>query len=264
MLALMGILTWRQSATYRTGEIFWRHNLQKNPGSTFTHYDLGVEFRKQNRIDEAIEEYKRAIALDARNIPAYINLGSAYVLQGETEMAMRSFQWAIKVKPRTHKDARQRALAYGDIGNLLAEQGRNDEAMEKYEIGLKIDAKSDFVLQNQAKLFAKLGKTEEAMKAFSRAIVSNPDSQQAHWGLADLFFGQQRFHEAEKHYREVTRIVPDEAVPHNSLGSALAMRGKVSGALREFQRALKLKPDYPEAEKNLALAQRQAALQKGK
>lgn len=45
---------------------------------------------------------------------------------------------------------------------------------------------------------------------------------------------------------------------HNGLGVALAAQGHFDGAIRAFERALVLKPDFPEALRYLAMARQGA------
>ena len=54
--------------------------------------------------------------------------------------------------------------------------------------------------------------------------------------------------------------IPAHFEAENNLGSTLAMSGRLPEALTHFQRAVQLKPDYPDAYFNLAMAQ--AALER--
>ena len=56
--------------------------------------------------------------------------------------------------------------------------------------------------------------------------------------------------------REAIRLAPDSAESHNNLGIALASNGNLDEAVREFQQALKLKPGFADAQRNLAMARR--------
>ena len=62
--------------------------------------------------------------------------------------------------------------------------------------------------------------------------------------------------EAKIHYLEATRIDPKLAQPHNYLGKILMRENKISEAIVQFEEALRLHPDFPEAEENLRNAKR--------
>ena len=60
--------------------------------------------------------------------------------------------------------------------------------------------------------------------------------------------------EAIRQYQEAIRLKPDYAEAHNNLGVALGGKGQMDEAIRQFQEAIRLKPDYAEAHYNLGLA----------
>ena len=60
--------------------------------------------------------------------------------------------------------------------------------------------------------------------------------------------------EAIRQFQEALRLKPDYAEAHNNLGIALARKGQIDEAISQFQEALRLKPDYAEAHYNLGIA----------
>jgi tetratricopeptide (TPR) repeat protein len=71
---------------------------------------------------------------------------------------------------------------------------------------------------------------------------------------------QGRLDEAVKHYQEAVRLTPDYVEARCNLGHAYGAQGKLDEATSEFQAALRLKPDFEPAQRGLAriTQQRQA------
>ena len=63
------------------------------------HYAMGVLFDNQNRVADAIEEYKKALKLDPDAIVIHVRLGSDYLLIGKTEEAINEFAKIESIDP---------------------------------------------------------------------------------------------------------------------------------------------------------------------
>ena len=60
--------------------------------------------------------------------------------------------------------------------------------------------------------------------------------------------------EAKDHFQKASNLNPKLAQPHNYLGKVFMHEGDVDHAVLQFQEALRLHPDFPEAEENLRIA----------
>ena len=60
--------------------------------------------------------------------------------------------------------------------------------------------------------------------------------------------------EAIRQFQEAIRLKPDYAEAHSNLGTAFFQQGRADEAIRQYQEALRLKPDFPDARRNLDLA----------
>ena len=73
--------------------------------------------------------------------------------------------------------------------------------------------------------------------------------------LGTLTWRQARiYHNAGTLWQTTIRRNPDSWMAHNNLGTALIKNGQTGGAISQFQEAIRLKPDFAEARRNLAQA----------
>ena len=145
------------------------------------------------------------------------------------------------------------ADAHNNLGNLLRGQGKLDEAVAAFCKALVLkpdyaDAHSNLGIARKDQ-----GNLDEAVAAFRKALALKPYHADAHSSLGHVLRDQGKLDEAAAAFRKVLELQPDHADAHNDLGNVLSDQGKFKAAAAVYQRALALKPDYPEAHNNLGI-----------
>jgi tetratricopeptide (TPR) repeat protein len=111
---------------------------------------------------------------------------------------------------------------------------------------------------NLGNLLYQQGRPNEAVVLFEEALELQPGSVDAHSNLGAALLNLGRVDEAIAHLRRAVEIQPTAANAHNNLGNALIQKGQVNEALIEFQRAVELGPGVAGAHYNLGTALLQA------
>jgi tetratricopeptide (TPR) repeat protein len=75
-----------------------------------------------------------------------------------------------------------------------------------------------------------------------------------HLNLGQALAGQGRIDEAIAQYSKAMRLKPDDPQAHLNLGAALAAQGRIDEAIAKYSEALRLEPDFPMAHMNLGVA----------
>ena len=221
--------------------------LRINPDYVDVHNNLGLARDKQERIEEAIQHYLQALRIMPDYEKAHYNLGVARDKQGRTKEAFQHYLQALRIKPDF-------AEAHNNLGNALNKQDHIEEAIEHYLSAIRI--KPDFAdaHYNLGVALYKQDLTEEAIRHYLQALRVKPDYEKAHNNLGLARDKQGRTKEAIRHYLQALRIKPDFAEAHNNLGNALNKQGRTEEATQHYLKALRIKPDYEKAHNNLGLA----------
>ncbi len=96
------------------------------------------------------------------------------------------------------------------------------------------------------------GWLDEAIREFQKAIELDPRSAHAHDNLATVYSEKELHREALREYLTAIELEPDSATARHNLACFLATHG-VDMAVAEYQEALRLDPEYPDAHLNLGL-----------
>jgi len=93
---------------YAKAEDFFREALQKSPRFAYSWASLGHVLRKQNRLEEAIEAYTKAIDSDPLNHRLWFYRGAAYFrLRTHNQEALRDFETAYRISEYSFAPAKQ-------------------------------------------------------------------------------------------------------------------------------------------------------------
>ena len=94
---------------------------------------------------------------------------------------------------------------------------------------------------------------KNSVKLFKHALDATSNNYVAHYNLGNALALQGKLTGAVSHYNKALQINPNFAEAHNNLGNALALQGNLTGAISHYNKALQINPDHAEAHLNLAV-----------
>jgi Flp pilus assembly protein TadD len=134
----------------------------KDPRGLFAE---GLLARKQGKIEEATDAFKRAAA---RGVPdAHLLLGIVYKENGEYEAAEREYREAARLNP-------QNGQVMLELGKLLLGRGELEEARSCLEKANKLMPEAATVHYQLGHLYRRLGETEKSQYHFGRVKQRDP------------------------------------------------------------------------------------------
>ncbi len=174
-----------------------------------THNNLGRLLRLQDKLDDALLEANKALALDDNYAAAYLNRASIMRSLGRFEAGIKDIQQALSINPN-YTEAKE-CLAY-----LLRETGRTDEALNLYQHLAQINPDNLNTLLNLGILCGQANKLDEAASYYQQAIAIEPNNASIRNNLANILKNQQHFEAAAEQYQAALKIRPDFVEAHSN------------------------------------------------
>ena len=101
------------------------------PGSAAAHYNLGTALSLARRLDEAMREYGRALAIDPNYAHAHNNLGNVLLAIGRADDAIKEFSEVVRLQPASPSALANLAAAYAAAKDF-------DRAVEAADAALRL------------------------------------------------------------------------------------------------------------------------------
>ncbi len=141
-----------------------------------------------------------------------------------------------------------------NLGGLLLEIGRTDEAIKLYEGALAINPNLPQLQFNLGKALEKKGDVPGAILRYVKAAELDPTLAPAYEGLGVLL-PRRASPRGDRAVREALKIDPALVLARDNLGRALAQTGHLPEAIEQFRMVLLINPDDAQARENLARLQ---------
>jgi serine/threonine protein kinase/Flp pilus assembly protein TadD len=141
-----------------------------------------------------------------------------------------------------------------NLGNVLHDAGRTDEAIAEYREALRLKKGYGLAHNGLGNALKAKGRTDEAIAEFQEALRLQPDNAAAHFNLAGALYDRRQFDEAIEQCRETIRLKKHLAEAHNTLGNALREKGRLGEAVAAYQEAIRIKKDHALAHYNMGIA----------
>ena len=201
---------------------------------------LGTVYRDQDKYNEAIEAFRKMIALgDDNAVRGYQQIIDTY------REAKQWQQATMVAKEATQKLPNDRGLQMVYAAQL-ADTGAPDKALAEVQSMLTGKGDDRDVYITLAQMNTRLKRWDDAQKALDKAeqLSTKPDDKEYVYFLrGSSFERQKKYEQAEEMFRKVLASDPQNAMTLNYLGYMLADRNmKLEEALGLVKKAVELEP----------------------
>ena len=147
-------------------------------GRTFSSRQGVAEFK---RLEEAVESYNRAIALNPDFAEAFNNRGNTLQSLRRFAEAVASYDKAIALKPN-------RAHQFNNRGNALMRLRRFVDALASYDKAITLDPHNVEAILNRARALFECRRYDDALVDCEKAVVIDPAGDRPMRALITFFF----------------------------------------------------------------------------
>ncbi len=145
-------------------------------------------------------------------------------------------------------------LAHYNLGIVLAQQGKFDEAIASYEQALRYKPDDVETLDNLGAALNAQGRLAEAVTRWRQAVRYRPTDAAAHNNLGIAYARQGDLDRARREFKLALMIEPNDFESHANLGSVYLSLGRFAEAAEQFQAALRIRPDVMSLHLSLGVA----------
>ncbi len=220
------------------------------------HYNLGLLLTQLGRVDNGVDELRKAIAYGQQNGDAYNALGLA-LMDRKIDESILLFQRAIELKPKFIEAEFNLALAYHRRFGTEREIAQLDRV-------LAIDPGNLVARNILTRRFEETGKFDEALRMALETVRLAPESAEAHLFAGKGLLRNGDFSGAVDQLQAAILADPSIVEAHHHLGTALRKLGRQDEAASEADKAEKLRElQHSSIAANIQLSQVAAKLDSG-
>ncbi len=178
---------------FAQAEIYWTELIADFPGNPAAWSNRGNIRVIQNKLDEAIADFNKAIAITEQYPDPFLNRGIAYELKQDWEKAIADYNQVLAIDPED-------PVAYNNRGNAEAGQHKWRAALADYEQAFEIAPDFAVARANLALVTYQLGEYQEALRQIRNLVRKYPTFADARAAITAILWVEGQQGEAESNW----------------------------------------------------------------
>lgn len=178
---------------------YWTELLEKYPTNAALWSNRGNGRASQNKLEEALADYKQAMELAPLAPDPYLNRGAVLEAQGKYDEALADYNKVLEIDPND-------AMGYNNRGNAKAGKQLWEDALADYQKAAELDSNFAFARANAVLVMYQLGKKEEALKEIRNLVRKYPMFPDMRAALTAILWENKEQGEAESNWVAAIRL----------------------------------------------------------
>ncbi len=219
---------------------YFKYFVERVPSPAELHFAAGVYAESQERMPQAVAEFRTAIRLWPRFAQAHNNLGAISAGRGEAATAVGHFAQAVEIDP-DFVEARY------NLANALSESGRPAEAAAAFREVLRISPSLVEAHNGLGAVLIELNQTGPAIEHFVLALRQRGGYQSAINNLARTLAAYGVTADVIRYFGRDAALDPAYARAYVLMGDQQQASGDADAAIAAYRRALEIESDNADA-----------------
>jgi len=226
----------------------YKKALALDPNNSLIISEMAQSYLRNNKISDAADTAAKAIAVDPDNIDAHKLLTTIYLqaigrANAQQPPSVETINGAIHEFEEIIRIDPTERQSFLMLGRLYQIKGDRDKATEIYKKFLEVEPGSEEAVTALAKLQIEAGKNKEATELLEGFVKRNPESDGALQTLGEAYSETQEYTKAADAYRRASELDPDDVELKKAEAQALFLAENFDDAAKRYEEIAKVDPE---------------------
>lgn len=186
-----------------------------------------AKYMQQNKSDEAIKEFKKALAFDPENTNALTYMGKLYLAQNKTSEAINTFKTLVRSQPLS-------VTAKVNLGNAYLQAKQYTESEKQFKEAARLDPLNPLADYTLGLQYLNTDRLNEAKAQFLKVQKVSPKDGNVYYSLGATLNKEGNFEEAAKNLEKALTYKKDFPAANYELGMAYNKLGRTEDAQKQL------------------------------
>lgn len=187
-----------------------------------------AKYMQENKNNEAIREFKKALAFDPENSNALTYLGKLYLAQNKTSEAIKTFTTLVRSQPLS-------VNAKVNLGNAYLQDKKYVESEKQFKEAARLDPLNPLADYTLGIQYLQTDRLAEAKTQFLKVQKVSPKDGNVYFSLGALYNKQGNYEDAAKNLEKALSLKKNFPAANYELGVAYNGLGRTDDAQNQLK-----------------------------
>jgi protein O-mannosyl-transferase len=247
VIIFYAVVSFIYSKDYSDSMTFYTSAIESNSNNAAALNSRGVELSQIGNLQNAIDDFLKAIHIASNYSSPYYNIAGVYDAQGDELKAEYYYSQALKYDTLSLNSNNLTENAYVNLSNIKIKLKKFNEDILLLKKGIINFPTNSDLFNNLGFIYYSTAKYDSAVFAFSKAIEFKPNTASYYTNRGLSKFSIKDYNGALSDFTKVLSLDTSSAGCWYNSGNAKIELKDYEGAILDFSSALKINPRWGEA-----------------